>query len=455
VTTTEAPAKAGLGRNYWKLWSASVVSNFGDGLSAVAIPWLATAVTRDPVQIALVTLATRLPWLLFSLPAGVITDRLDRRKVVAAMDVLRFAVMGAFAFAVLAWQADLATPDQIADGTATPPGNATVLLALLYLMAFLLGTAEVLRDNTAQTLLPSIVAKDRLEKANGRMWGAEVVVNNFVGPPLAGLLLGLAFALPFFINAGTFAIAAGLVFMLAGQFAPKGKVTSGRINWKAEIGEGFRWLWNHHLLRSLAFLLGATNGLYAAAMAIYVLFAQEILDLSATGFGILLSGMAVGAVLGSLVAERISARIGPGTSLFVSLVVLGSSLGLVGLVSSPIVVYVVLVIEGLFITLWNVITVSMRQTIIPDHLLGRVNSVYRFFGWGTASLGTLLGGVLVAVGDTWLSRDWALRLPFLFAGAVHVLLVVYALPRLTNARIAAARANAETQASNAEASVDS
>jgi MFS family permease len=213
--------------------------------------------------------------------------------------------------------------------------------------------------------------------------------------------------------------------MLAGQFAPKGKVTSGRINWKAEIGEGFRWLWNHHLLRSLAFLLGATNGLYAAAMAIYVLFAQEILDLSATGFGILLSGMAVGAVLGSLVAERISVRIGPGTSLSVSLIVLGASMGVIGLVSSPVVVYVVLVIEGLFITLWNVITVSMRQTIIPDHLLGRVNSVYRFFGWGTASLGTLLGGGMVAIADIWVSR--------------------------TNARIAAAKANAETQAANAEA----
>ncbi|TDD64148.1 MFS transporter [Jiangella aurantiaca] len=451
MTTTAAPGSTHLGRNYWKLWSASVVSNFGDGLSAVAIPWLATAVTRDPMQIALVTLATRLPWLLFSLPAGVITDRLDRRKLVAAMDVLRFAVMGTFAFVVLAWQSDLPTPDQIAGGTADLPENGTVLLVLLYLMAFLLGTAEVLRDNTAQTLLPSIVAKDRLEKANGRMWGAEVVVNNFVGPPLAGLLLGLAFALPFFINAGTFAVAAGLVFMLAGQFAPKGKVTSGRIDWKTEIAEGVRWLWNHDLLRSLAFLLGAANGLNAAAMAIYVLLAQEILDLNATQFGILLSGTAVGAVIGSLVAHKVSARIGPGTSLFVSLIVLGGSLGGIGLVSSPFIVYAVLVIEGFFIVLWNVITVSMRQSIIPDHLLGRVNSVYRFFGWGAISLGTLLGGVLVTVGDTWLSREWSLRLPFLVAAAVHVLMVVYALPRLTNGRIAEAKA----QASKAEDSVDS
>ncbi|WP_116949364.1 MFS transporter [Jiangella endophytica] len=449
--TTETTAPAGLGRNYWKLWSASVVSNFGDGLSAVAIPWLATAVTRDPMQIALVTLATRLPWLLFSLPAGVISDRLDRRKLVAVMDVARFAVMGAFAFVVLSWQTDLPTPDQIADGTAAVPENGTVLLALLYLMAFLLGMAEVLRDNTAQTLLPSVVEKDRLEKANGRLWGAEVVVNNFVGPPLAGLLLGLAFALPFFINAGTFGIAAALVFMLAGQFAPKGKVSSGRINWKTEIAEGVRWLWNHHLLRSLAFLLGAANGLQAAAMAIYVLLAQEILGLNATQFGIMLSGVAVGAVAGSLVAHRVSARIGPGASLIVSLVVLGGTLGAVGLLSSPVIVYVVFVFEGFFTVLWNVITVSMRQTIIPDHLLGRVNSVYRFFGWGALSVGTLLGGVLVTAGGVWLSREWALRLPFLVAAALHVVMVLYALPRLTTARIEAAKA----QASNVEESVDS
>ena len=79
-----------LGRNYWKLWIASVVSNFGDGVAFIAYPWLASAITRDPVQIALVAVATRLPWLVFSLPAGVITDRVDRRKLVAWMDVVRF-----------------------------------------------------------------------------------------------------------------------------------------------------------------------------------------------------------------------------------------------------------------------------------------------------------------------------------------------------------------------------
>lgn len=440
-----------LGRNYWKVWSASVVANLGDGLSAVAIPWLATAVTRDPMQIALVTFATKIPWLLFALPAGVISDRLDRRKLVAAMDVLRFAVMFAFSWVVLFWQSDLAAPDEVAAGTAELPSDGAVLLALLYVMAFLLGTAEVLRDNTAQTLLPSIVPKNRLETANGRMWGAEIVANNFVGPPLAGLLLGLAFALPFFVNAGTFAIAAALVFALTGQFAPKGKTTSGRIAWRAEIGEGVRWLWRHHLLRSLAILLGATNLLTTAATAVYVLFAQEVLGLDATTFGLLMSGVAIGAVLGSVLADRAATRIGHGPSLFLSLAGLTVGLLVIGLTSSPVVVWVVFLTQGFLVVLWNVITVSLRQTIIPDHLLGRVNSVYRFFAWGAISLGTLLGGALVAAGETMLSREWSLRVPYLIAAALHVVLFVYALPRLGSDRIDAAR----RQASTAEASVDS
>lgn len=439
---TEDTRPAPLGGNFWKLWSGSVVANLGDGLSTVAIPWLATAVTRDPMQIALVTFASKLPWLLFSLPAGVITDRLDRRKLVAAMDALRFVVMFAFSWVVLSWQSRLATADEVAGGAAELPDDGVVLLVLLYVMAFLLGIAEVLRDNTAQTLLPSVVPKDRLEKANGRLWGAEIVVNMFVGPPLAGLMLGLAFALPFFVNAGTFAVAAGLVFALAGQFAPKGKVTSGRIVWRTEIGEGVHWLWRHSLLRSLAFLLAGTNLLSTAASVVYVLFAQEALGLGATGFGVLMSGVAIGAVIGSLLADRVAGALGHGPSLLLGLAGLAVGLAAIGLTSSPVVVWVVFLTQGFLVILWNVITVSLRQTIIPDRLLGRVNSVYRFFGWGAISLGTLLGGAMVAVGETFVDREWALRLPYLVAAVLHLVLFGYALRRLTTQNIDDARRQA-------------
>ena len=211
-----------LGLNYWRLWIASVISNLGDGISAVAYPWLASAVTRDPVHIALVGVATRLPWLLFSLPAGVITDRVDRRRLVVIMDALRAMVTIGVALAVLAFQSELASPELIATGQADPPARAGLLLAVLYVSATLFGIAEVLRDNAAQTLMPSIVDKENLEKANGRLWGAEMLTNSFVGPPLGGFLLAVAFALPFFVDAGTFAVAAAMVVFLTGSFRAQG-----------------------------------------------------------------------------------------------------------------------------------------------------------------------------------------------------------------------------------------
>jgi MFS family permease len=130
-----------LGGNYWRLFTATSVSNLGDGLMLVAVPWLASTITRDPMQIALVTLATRLPWLLFSLPAGVLTDRFDRRHLVAWMDVLRCAAILAFGCVVLANQAALASPEDIAAGAAQPAGDRTPLLIARYATALLIGCA--------------------------------------------------------------------------------------------------------------------------------------------------------------------------------------------------------------------------------------------------------------------------------------------------------------------------
>jgi MFS family permease len=444
VTTTTEPT-ARLGRNYWKLFAASNFTNLGDGLWTVAVVWLASSLTREAALIALVGVASRLPWLLFSLPAGVITDRYDRRRLVAWMDVARFGILAVFAVIVLLNQRGLPDPEELATGAAPAPSNAPLLLGLLCLTALLIGFAEVLRDNSAQTLMPSIVDKSLLEKANGRMWGAETVMNNFIGPPLAGVLLAVAMGLPFLINAGLLGIAAALIFALAGTFTPKGQVTAGRIDWRAEIGEGFRWLWNHQVLRALAILLGTLNMLGSMAFVIFVLYAQEILGLfEGWSYGIVLTGTAAGAVLGSLLADRASKALTPGTSLFVSMIGMSVSYGVIGLVSSAPVVWIAGVMGGFMIVLWNVITVSLRQRIIPDHLLGRVNSVYRFFGWGTISLGTLLGGLIVTIGEPLIGREWALRTPYLIAAAVGLALLGYAVPRINTGKIEEATAAAAT-----------
>jgi MFS family permease len=200
----------------------------------------------------------------------------------------------------------------------------------------------------------------------------------------------------------------------------------------------------------MAISLGVTNAMYSLAYATYVLFAQEILGLGATGFGVLMTAGAAGAVVGSFLSAGISRRIGQGPSLFVTLAVSAVTLLITGLTSSAEVVWVSIAVMSLVSVLWNVITVSLRQALIPDHLLGRVNSVYRFFGWGMMPIGAVLGGVIVAVAEPLVGREWALRAPFIFAGVVHVALLFYAVPNLNSTRIDEARAMAHSQESGGE-----
>lgn len=436
-----------LGVKYWKLWTASVVSNLGDGVSIVAYPWLASSITRNPLHIAAVAVVTRLPWLLFSLPAGVVTDRVDRRRLAAWMDVFRFVFTLGVAMVVLVYQGSLTSPEEIAAGTALPPANAALLLVLIYLAALLLGTAEVFRDNSAQTLLPAIVNKEDLEMANGRMWGAEMVMNSFIGPPLAGILIAVSFSLPFFVDAATFAAAAALVFLIAGEFKSKNDVddpSEVASSFWGDLKEGVRWLWNHPLFRPMAIALGVLNGTMMMTLATFVLFAQEILDLDATRFGLLTTGVAVGGVIGSFVAHRVAKALGQGGSLFASILVMAVSLVVSGLTSSFWVFWAMGMVSALAGTLWNVITVSLRQALIPDRILGRVNSVYRFIGWGIMPIGSALGGVVVAVIEPGWGREWALRAPFLLAGVLTLVIFVYALPRLNSARIDEAKEKVST-----------
>lgn len=436
-----------LGVKYWKLWTASVISNLGDGVSIVAYPWLASSITRNPLHIAAVAVVTRLPWLLFSLPAGVVTDRVDRRRLAAWMDVFRFVFTLGVAIVVLVYQGSLTSPEEIAAGTALPPANAALLLVLIYLAALLLGTAEVFRDNSAQTLLPAIVNKEDLEMANGRMWGAEMVMNSFIGPPLAGILIAVSFSLPFFVDAATFAAAAALVFLIAGEFTPKNDVddpSEVASSFWGDLKEGVRWLWNHPLFRPMAIALGVLNGTMMMTLATFVLFAQEILDLDATRFGLLTTGVAVGGVIGSFAAHRVAKALGQGGSLFASILVMAVSLVVSGLTSSFWVFWAMGMVSALAGTLWNVITVSLRQALIPDRILGRVNSVYRFIGWGIMPIGSALGGVVVAVIEPGWGREWALRAPFLLAGVLTLVIFVYALPRLNSARIDEAKEKVST-----------
>jgi MFS family permease len=445
--TDAGPAGRGtrLGSSYYKLFAGTVVSNIGDGTGQVAYPWLASVLTRNPLLVASIAVAQRLPWLLFTLPAGVITDRVDRRKAIVWMDVLRGAITLVVALAVLDQQDLLPGPDEVDLVSGTRAG----LFALLVVATFLLGLAEVLRDNANQTILPQIVRADQLERANGRIWSVEGVMNTFVGPPLGSLLLVSALSLPFFVDAGTFFFAAVMVALIPGTFrasradgaeSTHDRASPERGSFRAELAEGVRWLRGHRVLFPMAVMLGVMNGASMLAGATIVLFAQEVLDIGPLLFTVMFFGGAIGGLLGGVVAPTISQRLGSGTALSVVLGGLALSPLIIGLVPWWPLVMLLFGIDALLGITWNVITVSLRQTIIPEHLLGRVNSVYRFFAWGMIPIGAAIGGAVVWTVDQVADRQLALRAPYFIAALVHVALFVLGRRRLTTEAIETARA---------------
>jgi MFS family permease len=399
----------GVGSRYWKLWSASAVANLGDGIFQVAVALLAVRLTRSPLLVSGVALAARLPWLLLALPAGAWADRWDRRSTMVRMNAARVVLLGGLAVATAA---DVAT------------------IGLLYVVALGLGCAEVLFDTSSQTLMPSVVAKDDLSKANGRLYAAEMVTNQFVGPPLGGALVAVSAALAVASGAGLYALAVVALALLPGTYRTKREGPATRL--RTDIAEGVRYLVRHRVLRTLGLLLGAQNLLFTAEGAIFVLFAvsRDGLGLSDFGVGVLLTFGAVGGILGSFVAAPLERAIGRSRVLALALVLGGVCLALPGLVPHVVVAAGAGALIGVSTVMWNVVTVSLRQRIIPDHLLGRVNSGYRLLGWGTMPVGAALGGVV--------GQAFGVRAVFVLAGAGVAVLVVPLLAVITDDAIAAA-----------------
>jgi MFS family permease len=408
---------------------------------AVAYPWLASAVTRSPLLIALSVVVSRLPWLVFTLFAGVITDRFNRKRIIVSMDICRgllTLVVGAFVYLE---RESLPSLNELA--SITDLETNYTLYSVILITAFLFGLAEVLRDNTAQTLMPAIVEEKDLEKANGRMWSAESLTNSFIGPPLGSLIISVAIFLPFFVDAATFFVAAALIASMkptVKSFKPEAK--SGPINFRAEIKEGFMWLWRHELLRPMAIILGLLNGIAALSGAIFILFAQEVLETTVFIFAILGTAAAFGGILGGLLGPKVSEKIGRGRSLALALFVMPLMTLMVGFTSLWYLAWIFIAIETFTAVLWNVVTVSLRQSLIPSHLLGRVNSVYRFFAWGTIPIGTLLGGTLVTILQSGLGREMAFRSVYFIGATLGFGLFLYAIRVLTTENIERARAAA-------------
>ena len=407
-----------LGREFRTLWAASAASNLGDGVALVAAPLLAAALTREPTRVAGLAFAQRLPWLLFPLLSGALADRLDRRRAMAAVAACRATLIGALGVAVLLDRASI---------------------PLLYAVFFLLSTGETLFDTAAASVLPAVVPREELPRANARLSGTLIVANNFVGPPLGGLLFAAALALPFLLGAGGLAAAAVLVVALRGSFRaerPEG-VPPGSLH--GDIAEGVRWLWRQRLLRTIALALALLNVALVAQVSIMVLLARERLGLSPAGYGVLLTTHAAGAVLGSLVAHRIIARLGPSRVLRLGLFVEAATPAAIALAGGPLLVGAALAIFGFHAMVWGALLTSLRQELTPDRLRGRVESAYRLLENGAAAPGALLGGLLAA--------RFGLAAPFWFGAVVAVLLLPLVWPAFSEATVAGARRDADKASS--------
>jgi MFS family permease len=404
---TQAPSRAAtrLGRPYWRLWWANTISSTGDGAFVAALPLLAVTVTRDPRLVSVVTAATFLPWLLLSLPAGAVVDRYDRATLMWRAQAVQAAVVTITAILAVVREADI---------------------EVLAAAGLLLGSAEVIFSNAAQAVLPALVPPELLPKANGSQQVSLTVGESFLGPPVGSLLFAAAAALPFGLDAGSFAGSAALLAALPRTRPVPGHAdgpeTARRPRIRAQIAEGLRWLAGHRLLRVIAVLLGIFNFANQMGQAILVLLATQTLHVSTRGFGLLLAASAVGSVVGGLVNPMLTRHTGLLPSLVLpALVVAGAFVG-VGLAPGPVVVAALLAGQGFSVTMWNVVTISLRQRIVPAHLLGRVNSVYRMLGWGLMPLGALAGGFV--------AHAAGLRAPYIVAGVLCGLSVLAAFPLL-------------------------
>lgn len=388
----EALLPARLGRGFRWLFAATVINNVGDGIAIAAGPLLVASQTRDPFVVSLALLCQVLPTLLFGLIGGAVADRVDRRRMVVAVDLARAVVLVVLVATI-----------------ATASVNIAIVLAAL----FLLGTAETFADSASSTLVPSLVAREDLGLANSRMQGAFVLTNQLLAPPIGAFLFAVGMGLPFAANAAAFALGAVLVSRIA--LAPRGQ-PSERSSLRADMAEGIRWLIGHPPMRTLALTVFAFNVGFGAAWSSLVLYADERLGMDAVGYGLLTTAMAVGGILGTAFYGRLERRISLADLMRIGLLIETGTHLTLALTTSPIVALGVLVVFGIHELIWGTTSTVVRQRSVPDELLGRVGGVYRVAVMGGIVIGTPLGGLL--------ARAWGLTAPLWFGFGVAGLLVV-------------------------------
>lgn len=383
-----------LGPRFWRFYPGSATSNLADGIGKTAIPLLAASYTRSPVLISGLITFQFLPWLLFALASGALVDRLDRRYAMATANLVRAAATALLTALVL---------------------THTATIASIYVVTFLLGAAETVYDSASRAILPQLVTSASLDRANGLLTVEETLGQTFLGAPVGSALFVVAAAAPLLVNASGFALAALVLLTLRGSYRPKRAAEATSI--RHDIADGIRWLRAHRFLRSLTAISTVTALVESMGNGVFVLYVLEELRLPSGDFGFVLIAAGVGGVIGGLGTPLLARHIRRGPLLTAGALVSGAMMAAMALTRNGYVGSVLFAVAGAAVMVWNVLTMSLRQALIPEHLFGRVQGAYRTLVWGAMPVGSICGGLIAnAIG---------IRPVFAIAGGGLVLCAVW------------------------------
>jgi len=390
-------ARAPLGAGFSRLWTAAIASNLADGIGRTAVPLIATTLTRDPALIAGLSAVTFLPWLFFGIPAGVLLDRVDRRIAMAVANSLRFAVAAVVALLI-----------------AT--GGLTIWSLYVCVLAF--GLGETVFDNATTTVVPALVDRGQLDRANGRMQSAEITIQNFIATPLAGFLFAAAIVLPVWLTGAGFLVAGLLALSIPAAAAHAHRAgADGDAGPRPPLSAVVRFLWDDRFLRWMILLTSFTASALAFAQGSVVLLLLQTFHVPAALVGVVTAAIGIGALVGALVSSRFVERFGRGRVMFWSVLVSGAGILGVGLTGNVVVAIGSYAIGAFGVAVWNVPWGALRQAIIPSDMLGRALGIVRTIGWGLTPIATVLGGFVARID---------LRLPFVIGGGLVVVATLVA-----------------------------
>ncbi|BDG43071.1 MFS transporter [Parageobacillus caldoxylosilyticus] len=342
-----------------------------------------------------------LPWLLFSLYIGALIDYYPKKKLMILAAIIRIIVLIVLNVSIL---------------------FKIISIPLLILAAFLIGITKVVFDSTAQTLVPSIVSKDILEKANGYIMTSRLTMSDVVGRSIGGILISFGIFIPFALDIISLLATIPFLFLLKTTASLKSHALNKKS--KLDILEGVKFVWKNQLLLTLALMGIGITLMFTSTLAIQVFYVKEILKLDSSGFGLLIAVGTIGSIIGSQSISLLKNKFGFNATILMSLLMMGFTLGSVGLTSNPFIVGILYFIASFFIVTFNICNLSLRQRIIPDNKLGRVSGVFQLLSWGMSPLGMLLGGGIVNLAEKYVSRDIALRIPNISLGIVYSVLFV-------------------------------